>query len=306
MKDAIHMSAVADPPANPGEWLAAYLGTREGLAAAESDFQCEPACRRPGCRHPDLQIPVSLIDLAAAARSRGESVWAFFRQHYAVGLFADERDDWLRRVALRLQKPCAFLENDLCSIYPVRPLACMLFPEYLAAEGKVEENAARAHFRDYLCLQRPLSLSAARRRLMNDLKDLWEREKLISSHYLFEESSCYLDFGNLTGELVEEAGNGAGAEGSWEAGQPHIIPNRVMEHYFDKHLARHEPFAGVEAKLRQLDNDETVGQLLTWLADERLIKRLKREGDGRVKVFRFVKGRLKGTRRSLVRSVHAY
>jgi hypothetical protein len=47
------------PYENPRDWLAAYLGQRARLATLESDFQCDPTCKRPGCRNPDLQIQVS-------------------------------------------------------------------------------------------------------------------------------------------------------------------------------------------------------------------------------------------------------
>ena len=100
-----------------------------------------------------------------------------------MGLLSNEREDWIRTVTLRLKKPCPFLENDRCSIYPVRPLPCILFPEYLVNEGTFEANARQDHFKDYLCFQRPIPLSPERATVMTQLKAMWRRESLISSFF---------------------------------------------------------------------------------------------------------------------------
>jgi Fe-S-cluster containining protein len=68
-----------------------------------------------------------------------ELVFANYQRNYTLGLFPTEQNDWI--VSLGLKMPCPFLENDLCSIYPVRPLACVLFPEYLVCDGRFEVEA---------------------------------------------------------------------------------------------------------------------------------------------------------------------
>lgn len=240
------------------------------------------------------------MDLLAAARRLKTPVSVLYQRHYSLGLFSEDRDDWLRMVALKIQKPCPFLEDDLCGIYPVRPLPCILFPEYLAAEGKFEANARKEHFRDYLCFRSPLTLSPERTRIMVRLKRMWERESLITAFHLFGHGSCRLDFGNLTGELLEavERSGGGMAEGGLEPGG--AIPNRVMELFFLEHLAQCPPFAGMEEKLGHLQTQGGQERFLRLMQDERLFQKLRREGDDRALVFRFAKGKLQAKQRSLL------
>jgi Fe-S-cluster containining protein len=284
-------SGAVDPRAG----VAAYLRLRGELASAKSDFVCDPACTRPGCRNEDLQVEVSLIDLLGAAGRRGESVSALYRRYYSLGLFSDDRDDWIRRVSLKLRKPCPFLEEDLCSIYPVRPLPCALFPEYLAAEGKLDTEAAQDHFRDYPCLHRSLTLSPARAGVMASLKGLWRRETLATSFHLWQHGRVYVDFSNLTGELMQAAA-AAGPEGR---PGPQTVPHRILEHFFRERLAPSPPFAGISDRIGRLDHREGTTEFLRLFQDDRLAKKLKQTGDDRARVFRLRKGRVRATRRSL-------
>lgn len=279
------------------QWLTEYFQTRAHLASSESDFHCDPACARPGCKHPDLQVPVNLIDLAGAALYRGESVSTLFRRHYAFALLANERDDWIRMVSLKVRKPCPFLENDRCSIYPVRPLPCALFPENLVYEGTFEAKAGENHFKDYLCLQGHLPLSPARARVIAKLKKMWERENLLTSFYLYGHGSCHLDFGNLIEELLAAAGP-----------EPRrIIPHQTLERFFLERMANHPPFSAVQEKIAQLDSPEELAGFLQLFENDRLSKRLRQDRDARAPVFRLAKGRLQARRRSLLpRAYHFY
>jgi len=306
MKDLRKMPALSSPAGDPREWLTAYLRHRARLASLESDFQCPPACTRPGCRNPDLQVQVSLVDLLGAALHLEESVSAIYRRHYSLGLFSNDRDDWIRMVALKLKKPCPFLEDDLCGIYPARPLPCVLFPEYLVYQGQFEESAGKEHFRDYLCLRGPLLLSPARAQVMGKLAGMWERESLISSFYLFNHGPCHLDFGNLIDELLHAAGSqGAGESGeSPESGR--FIPHQVLEGFFLERIAGLPPFSGVSEKIQSLHTREGQAQFLQLFQDDRLLKKLKRSGDDRALVFRFVKGKLQAQRRSLLPPAYKY
>ena len=58
---------------NTRDWLSGYLRRRAYLASEASDFQCEPDCTRPGCKSPDLQVPVSLVDLFPTLVAAGYS-----------------------------------------------------------------------------------------------------------------------------------------------------------------------------------------------------------------------------------------
>jgi Fe-S-cluster containining protein len=299
MADSGKIPGISCQAENPSPWLAAYLRDRASLASYQSDFQCDPACTRPGCKHPDLQIPVSLIDLLGAARYCETSVAAIYRANYALGLLSDGREDWIRTVNLRLPKPCPFLAQDRCSIYPVRPLPCILFPEYLVNEGTFEAHARQDHFQGYLCLRHPFSLSPERAVVMTQLKKMWRRESLISSFYLFGHGRCHLDFSNLVQELSHTAGSPGEAAAAGGPEPVGLIPHRVLEHFFRQQMAGCPPFAGVGARIDHLDTREGQEEFLHLMQDERLIKKLKRCGDDRALVFRFVKGKLKAKRRSL-------
>jgi Fe-S-cluster containining protein len=296
--DSKKIQAISSQAINPRHWLAEYLRNRADLASYKSDFQCDPACTRPGCKNQDLQIPVSIIDLMGAALHRDKSVSVTYPGNYPLGLLSNEREDWIRTVTLRLKKPCPFLKNDQCSIYSVRPLPCILFPEYLVNEGAFEANARKDHFKDYLCFQRPIRLSPDRAQVMTQLKKMWQRESLISSFYLFNHGRCHIDFSNLIQELSHEA-RSREAESAGEPGPLRIVPHQVIEHFFLRHIAECQPFAGVGEKISQLDNQERQAEFLHMLQDDRLMKKLKQNEDDRALVFRFVKGKLQAKRRSL-------
>ena len=299
MKDSEKTQAISSQPENPRQWLVEYLRHRAGLAAFKSDFLCDPACTRPGCKNQDLQIPVSIIDLLGAALYRDQPVAATYPGNYSLGLLSNGREDWIRTVSLRLKKPCPWLENERCSIYPVRPLPCILFPEYLVNEGSFEANARQDHFKDYLCFQRSVSLSPERAGVMTQLKKMWQREGLLSSFYLFNHGRCHIDFSNLIQELSQAAGSRGEAEAAGEPEPRRLIPHRVIERFFLQHIAGCQPFAGVSEKLDHLDSREGQTGFRQLWQDERLMKKLQQCGDDRALVFRFAQGKLKAKRRSL-------
>ncbi len=300
MEDARNIQAVSSPTDNPRHWLTAYFRTRAHLASHESAFHCDPACTRPGCKNNTLLIPVSIVDLLGAALHQHTSVFTCYQRHCILGLISSEPHAWLRKVALRLHKPCPFLEHDLCRIYPVRPLACILFPEYLVCEGRFAAEAVKAHFRDFLCLQRPLSVSPQRAAVVGKLKKMWERETLISNFYLFNHGHCYLDFGNLTHELLQLAATLRNTGSVPPPESPDTVSNQVLEHVLHQRLAGCPTFEGIDAKIDRLDGHPEQVRFLQLLQDDRLLKKLLTAGDDRDLIFRFVKGKLRRARRSLL------
>jgi Fe-S-cluster containining protein len=300
---------------NTRKWLTEYLRRRALLASQASDFHCDPDCTRPGCKSPDLQVPMSLVDLLAAARHREESVSATYQRHYLLGLFYNDTDYCLRTVSLKLQKPCPFLAADFCSLYPVRPLPCILFPEVLVSRGAIEEQATKEQFRDYLCFRRPLQLSPERAQVIATLQRMWERESLVSSFYLFGHGHCHLDFTDLIPELLPKAHGGADALAGESPPAAIVIPDspqnssernpepsapQALEDFFQAHIVGCQPFAAVDEKISALDTPQGQAQFLQFLQDKRLVKKLGQDGDDRALVFRFVHGRLKAQRRSVL------
>jgi Fe-S-cluster containining protein len=300
MEDPENLQALSAPGENPRQWLADYFQTRGHLASCQSDFHCDPACTRPGCKNPDMQVQVSLVDILGAAFYLQESVSAIYGRHYSLGLFSQEREDWIRMVALKLKKPCPFLENDLCSIYQVRPLPCILFPEYLVAEGNVSVYTANGYFRNFLCLQSPILLSPERAGIMAQIKKMWIRETLISSFYLFNHGGCHLDFSNLIDELLAAAtrlGGGA-VTGSLKSGRS--IPNWMLERFFLERLSPYQPFAGVQEKVEHLGNQEAQEHFLRLLQDDLLLRRLQQSTEEWALIYRLRRGKLKANWRSLL------
>jgi Fe-S-cluster containining protein len=282
---------------NPRHWLTDYLHTRTRLASQESDFQCDPACGRPGCKNPDMQIPVSLVDLLGASLRLGEPVSTLYGRHYVLGVFCNDRADWLRLASLELRKPCPFLGQDLCGIYPVRPLPCILFPEYLASRGTFAAHAVRPQFQEYHCFRHALKLSPARDRVVAKLRDMWEREQLISSYYLFNHAACHIDCSHLAQTL--DANTEAGPEQGFQT-------NQKLDTFFQEHVAGAPPFNGITEKIHRLDTQEGQAHFLQLLQDDALVKKLRQAGDDRALVFRFKKGKLKAKRRGIVSTEYKF
>jgi len=291
---------------DPHEFLRAYLRTRAHLANYKSDFHCDPCCSRPGCKKKDIQVPVSIVDLAASALQRDQSVGDNYGENYSLGLVPKDKIKGLRAVCLKLKKPCPYLEHDLCTIYSVRPLPCILFPENIACEGRLAEKRQKEEFKDFLCLHHPVALSTERRKVIAQLQAMWERESLISSYYLFKDRLCYLDTTNLTRETLEAVSNSKAAASEETQGSQETTPNHLLEHFFFQHSGRCQPFAGVDEKIHQLDGLEGLNRFCQLLQDDELVKKIKRRQNGRRLVFRFVKGRLKIRRRSLIPAVYSF
>jgi Fe-S-cluster containining protein len=294
------IQGLTSEPEDQTGWLDGYLRRRARLASLGSTFECDPECSRPGCRHGEVQIPASLLDLLGAAGLYREPVSELYRGHYYVGLFIDDRTDWLRRVTLRLKKPCPFLKDDLCGIYPVRPLACMLFPEYLVSRGTFAAQAGNAAFKDFLCLRRAVELSPERLRAVAELRELYERELLLTSFFLFNHGACYVDVSTIVKEGLQGGGAAGGASAKEKPGPPQSWANQELEDFFQERLALHPPFAGVGEKISHLDTQEGRAQLLRLFQDERLFRRLRQDGDDRAFVYQLKHGKLQGKKRGIV------
>jgi Fe-S-cluster containining protein len=253
-----------------------------------------------------LQIPVSIVDLVASAMHQGQSVADNYRENYSLGLVPHDRLKGFRAVCLRLKKPCPYLVNDLCTIYSIRPLPCILFPENLAYEGELAERAHKEELKDFLCLHRPVALSPDRGEIIAKLQAMWERESLISSYYLFEEGSCYIDTPNLTREMWKAATD-CKALGSDQARETQdVIPNYCLEHFFFEHINAGEPFAGADEKIHQLDGLEGLNRFSQLMQDHMLARKIKKREKTSRLLLRFANGKLKVKRRSLIPAVYSF
>jgi Fe-S-cluster containining protein len=249
-----------------------------------------------------MQVPVSIVDLLATAMHRDESVSANYEKNFCLGLFTNGSREWIRTVSLRLRKPCPFLQNDLCSVYPIRPLPCILFPEELVLDGSLEAAARQEHFKDYLCIREAMVLSRERTETVARLREMWHREELVSSLFLFAHSPCYIDFSNLRKQLRPAAENAQKAR----SGDRQAIWNQNLEQFFLERMSSRQPFAGVRGRLRGLEAASGREQFFQNLRDDRLLKKVERGPDERAHVLRFARGKLQVKRRSLIPAEYKY
>jgi Fe-S-cluster containining protein len=229
-----------------------------------------------------------------------------YYENYSLGLVPNDTIKGLRAVCLKLKKPCPHLEDNLCTIYAVRPLPCILFPENVACEGRLAEKRQKEEFKDFLCLHHPVALSTERRKIIARLQAMWDRESLISSYYLFKDKLCYFDTTSLSREMLNTASNSKAAASEKAQGSQETIANHLLEHFFLQHIGRCQPFAGADEKIHQLDGPEGLNRFCQLLQDDELVKKIKRKEKGRRLVFGFVRGKLKIRRRSLTPAVYSF
>lgn len=282
-------------PGRAGE----YYPRRAKQGNLHAEFQCDPHCTRPGCKRMDLQVPVSLFDILGAAQYLGKSVSRLYREAYSLGLFSSHQHEWVWLVALRLKKPCPFLTDDRCRIYPVRPLPCMLFPENLVVRGTFVDHARQTKFKDYLCLQHRPPISRERRVVLRRLQRMWWRESLVSGFHLFRYTPFYVDLSNLRDELLQVAQDADQGHTGAPDEPGHLIPFEALEKVFHQRAVRCEPLTNVAEIIRALDHPQEQDGLFQLLENREFIDALARQSADRVPVFRYEEGELKAKRQRL-------
>ena len=272
-----------------------YFNKRAHLSDLHCDFECHPSCQRPGCRSLAMQIPATVFDLLGAAAYRREPITDTFLQFYRLGLLPVEGQQWIVRAALKISKPCRYLQVDKCSVYPVRPLACVLFPEYLAATGALPEASGRPHFRDYLCLQRGFQVSPQRRQVARRLNGKLQRELLVSDWYFFGCSPFFVDLRGFQAKCTELPLRGNNDDGLRANGEE-SSSICWLDGLFRKTACRLSPFKQMDGKLAGLEDREVQEQMFAGLEDDRRLKRLARKCHDTERVFRIKDGRFKAKR----------
>lgn len=133
---------------------------RSRLFNVGSTFWCPDSCERIGCQEPNLHISISVLDLVAISLISGRRPTELLREDVKIGFDPiPEKEPWIGRVSLELKKPCHFLDGKECSIYPGRPTACALFPEYYFTVERPETILQKDIFRNFPCIQKPCSIS---------------------------------------------------------------------------------------------------------------------------------------------------
>jgi Fe-S-cluster containining protein len=277
-----------------------YFEQRSYLGNLHSAFQCDDGCSRPGCTHPDMQVPVTVFDVVGAAIQRNAPVPEVFLNNYHLGLLDRDGFDWIKSVSLKLNKPCPFLDHQRCSIYKFRPLSCILFPEHQAVVGTLKTLAAQAHYENYLCLRHPISVPKQRAQTIRTLARMLQQERLVSDTCLFDRSPFLIDFSNCVIELVSHSRETSHRVHDTQSGSCITIPLASFEVMFNKTFTRCTPLTELGARIRRLADDDQQKRMFSDLNDTNLLKSLARRDSDRSYVYRYVSGELRVRRQSLI------
>jgi hypothetical protein len=157
-----------------------------------------------GCQEPSLHICISLVDLVAISLISGRRPTELLREDVKIGFDPiHEKEPWIGRVLLELRKPCHFLYGKECSIYPGRPIACALFPEYRFIVERPETILQKDIFRNFPCIQKPCSISPQRKATLQQLSEMSAKDVFLSDFYLFGTSPFVIDLKSIAGEGLE-------------------------------------------------------------------------------------------------------
>jgi Fe-S-cluster containining protein len=180
------------------------LAERSFLFNAWSEFSCPDSCQRIGCKHPDLHISISLVDLIAFSLVSGQKASDLFTQYLKIGFDPfSEKEPWIGRISMELKKPCQFLDGKKCSIYPGRPTACALFPESCFIVEHPKGLLKKDLFQNFPCIQNPCFVSSRRRRALQEVFEMSIKEAFLSDFYLFVISPFLLDLKSIAGKELE-------------------------------------------------------------------------------------------------------
>lgn len=276
-----------------------YFWERAHLANLHSEFGCDSKCSRPGCKSPQIQVAATIFDVIGAAACQNKSLLNTLVEGFVLGLLPVDGQDWIARVALKIRKPCPYLRNEMCKVYKVRPLACMLFPERSFVAGTAKDLSRQAHFRDYVCLRLDCRVSQERAQVIKKLTGMLQQEILISDSYLFGCSPFLLDLRDLMASSGKQA---AMPEENSIAGVHFDEPFTIQQfdNLFRKIFSRYDPFAAIEKKVAELEGLAVRRGLFEYLQNKRAMKRLVRRCYDSQRMFRLVGGVLKAKRMSLI------
>jgi Fe-S-cluster containining protein len=237
-----------------------YFEERSELFNQWSTFSCPDSCERISCQEPSLHVSISLVDLVALSPVSGQKPTELLRRNVKIGFDPiHENEPWIGQVSLELKKPCHFLEGKECSIYPDRPIACALFPEYWFLVEDPEHILQKDIFRNFPCIQEPFSISPRRKTALQRLFGVFGKETFLSNFYLFGVSPFVVDLKNIAGEGLE----GIPASEGGRATVPHHRFEEIISQRLQKggHLDEREDRV---RKLDQADGLEDFMKMKRW------------------------------------------
>ncbi|MBW2977336.1 YkgJ family cysteine cluster protein [Candidatus Woesearchaeota archaeon] len=100
------------------------------------------------CRDPLTQINVTVGDIWRIVDFLKVDIDSLFDK---IGLnpFREPEDEDVYEIDLGLNLPCKFRVDERCSIYPVRPLNCRLFPQWVLTKATNPKEVLTDHKCDY-------------------------------------------------------------------------------------------------------------------------------------------------------------
>jgi len=263
-----------------------YLKERSCLFNEASDVFCPDSCERYGCRDSELHITISLVDLNALSRAFGSKPSSLFNDYCKIGYDPlREEEPWVGRLTIELRKPCPFLEEKKCGVYPGRPMACGLFPEAFVAMRKTGELLQKEIFQKLPCLTHPAPVSYRRREILHKLLQMSAQEIFLSDFDLFGVSPFLVDLKNVAGWAL----TGIELRGEREV----VIPHVRFEALLKERLQGTDSLSTWLSRIRLLDRDEDVKEFWSMKGSTEQMSTLG-EKDSSVLVHQFVGNRFEG------------
>ncbi len=232
-----------------------YLAERSVFFNAWSTFSCPDACERLGCKESNLHVSISLVDLVALSLVSGQKATELFRRDVKIGFDPiHESEPWTGQVCLELKKPCHFPGGKDCTIYPGRPIACALFPEYRFIVEPPERILQKDISDNFPCIQKPCSHSPRRRSALEQLWEMFVKEVFLSNFYLFGISPFVIDLKNIAGARlggIPVSGNGVAT-----------FPHHPFEELISQRLDKGGHLDDWEGRIRKLDQADGLRDLI--------------------------------------------
>jgi len=91
------------------------------------------------CKDPVTQINLTVGDIWRIADFLKVNIEELFKDKIGLNPFREPEIENIYDIDLGLNLPCKFRKNNRCIIYPVRPLNCRLFPQWILAEAPDEK-----------------------------------------------------------------------------------------------------------------------------------------------------------------------
>lgn len=231
-----------------------YFSERSYLFNAFSEFFCPDSCERIGCKHPELHVSASLVDLVSISLVTNQKVSDIFEKDIKIGFDPIyENEPFIGRITLELKKPCNFLDGGKCSIYTGRPIACALFPEALFMSENPEIYKSKDFFKNFPCIQIPFPISQKRKEVLYKLFEMSVKEAFLSDFYLFGFSPFLVDLKNISESILKKVN-------PLKDGRFKLINQHIEEVLFQRFLECGY-LSQWKLKLERLDEDDRLSYL---------------------------------------------